>query len=181
VKCKLHTLIIWIASLYCVPVKSQSSVASPYKNSVSLLEGKWHLVASNFSTWIQGTKTDPGNVYSDFRIQGHSLRFNDLITFKKNNTVKKIKGKLKQKNSDKLEFVWRGKGVFFIFRSKWQVIASDSEGQWIALYSPGTLTSLEGVDIISREKGLPEKKIKDIIAHLNKLYIKKPVQALIKH
>ncbi|MGZ3883246.1 MAG: hypothetical protein ACXVPQ_00695 [Bacteroidia bacterium] len=174
----LRIVFVCFAGLVCGCSYAQSSVQGPFKYSVTLLEGKWHIAASNFSTWTQGTKTDPGNVYSDFRIKGSALQFSDLITFKKNGEVRKIKGKLKQKKSDKLEFIWRGKGLLFVFRSKWKIIASDSEGQWIALYSPGTLTSPEGVDIISRQHQPSEKKVKEIISHLDKTYVKKPVQVL---
>lgn len=148
-----------------------------FKQSKSLLEGKWHVAASNFSSWTSGTKTEPGNVYSDFKIKRGKLVFNDLISYKKNGVLHTIKGKLKQKKSDKAEFIWRGKGLLFIFRSKWKIVASDAEGEWIALYSPGTLTSPEGVDIIARQRHLSEKKIKDILSHINP-YIKKPVQPI---
>ncbi|MBK7667359.1 MAG: hypothetical protein IPJ32_08435 [Sphingobacteriaceae bacterium] len=98
--------------------------------------------------------------------------------YSKNKKPKQIKGKDKQKKSDELKFAWRGKGLLGLFKSNWRVIASDKEGRWIAIYSTKTLVSPEGVDIIARKKSLSESEIKGIIEHLDKTYVKKPIEIL---
>lgn len=149
-----------------------------FKYSKSLLEGKWYVVATNFPMWLAKKNSDPNFNYTNFREKNGKLIFDDRVIYSKNKTPKKIKGKDKQKHSDELKFSWRGKGLLALFKSNWRVIASDKEGRWIAIYSTKTLVSPEGVDIIARKKELSGKEIHSIISHLDKTYIKKPIEIL---
>ncbi len=151
---------------------------SKYKYSKALLEGKWYVVATNFPMWLDKKNTDPNFNYTNFREKKGKLIFDDCVMYSKNKSPKKIKGKDKQKHSDELKFAWRGKGLLALFKSNWRVIASDKEGRWIVIYSTKTLVSPEGVDVIARKKDLSEKEIHSILAHLDKKYIKKPIQVL---
>ncbi len=151
---------------------------SKFKYSVALLEGKWFVVATNFPMWLEAKNTEPNFNYTNFREKKGKLVFDDCVLYSKNKSPKKIKGKDKQKNNEELKFSWRGKGLLALFKSNWRVIASDKEGRWIAIYSTKTLVSPEGVDIIARKKDLSEHEIKAIIAHLEKSYIKKPIEIL---
>lgn len=128
--------------------------------------------------WLDAKNTDPNFNYTNFREKNGKLIFDDCVMYSKNKSPKKIKGKDKQKRSDELKFAWRGKGLLALFKSNWRVIANDKEGRWIVIYSTKTLVSPEGVDIIARKKNLSEAEIKGIISHLDKTYIKKPVEIL---
>lgn len=128
--------------------------------------------------WLDKKNTDPNFNYTNFREKKGKLIFDDCVMYSKNKSPKKIKGKDKQKHSDELKFAWRGKGLLALFKSNWRVIASDKEGRWIVIYSTKTLVSPEGVDVIARKKDLSEKEIHSILAHLDKKYIKKPIQVL---
>jgi lipocalin len=143
-----------------------------------LLEGKWYVVATNFSMWLDTKNTDPNFNYTNFREKNEKLIFDDCVMYSKNKNPKQIRGQDKQKRSDELKFSWRGKGLLVFFKSNWSVIASDKEGRWLAIYSTKTLVSPEGVDIIARKKNLSEAEIKGIISHLDKAYIKKPIEIL---
>ena len=143
-----------------------------------LVEGKWHVVATNFPMWLDGKNLDPSFNYSNFKMNDGKLKFDDVLIYSKKGKEKKIKGKDKQKEAGKLKFKWRGKGLLGLFASKWQVIASDAEGQWMVIYSTATLVSPEGIDVLSRNKKLPEKQVKDIIEHLQSSLIKKSIQIL---
>jgi hypothetical protein len=151
---------------------------SKYKYSKALLEGKWYVVATNFPMWLDKKNTDPNFNYTNFREKNDKLIFDDRVMYSKNGSPKKIKGKDKQKHSEELKFSWRGKGLLALFQSNWRIIASDKEGRWLVIYSTRTLVSPEGVDVIARKKDLSEKEIHAILAHLDKKYIKKPIQIL---
>lgn len=177
---------VFFIFLYVAVTPAQSKHHSPktekiegkFGYSVSLLEGRWYVVATNFSLWLNGAYSNPGNNYTNFRIRNNKLRFDDLIVFSKEGKEKNLKGKLVQKDPVKLDFIWRGKGLFFIYKSKWRVIANDSEGGWIVLYSAKTFTSPEGIDILSRNKKMSDNEIKNIIAHIDKIYLKKEMRIL---
>ena len=151
---------------------------SKYKYSKSLLEGKWYVVATNFPMWLDKKNTDPNFNYTNFREKKRKLIFDDCVIYAKNKKPKQLKGKDKQKHSDKLKFAWRGKGLLALFKSNWRVISSDKEGRWIVIYSTKTLVSPEGVDIIARKKDISETEIRGIISHLDKKYIKKTIEVL---
>ena len=136
------------------------------------------MVATNFPMWLDEKNSDPNFNYTNFREKNGKLIFDDCVMYSKSKSTKKIKGKDKQKHSDELKFSWRGKGLLVLFKSNWRVIASDKEGRWLAIYSTKTLVSPEGVDIIARKKDLSEKEIHGILAHLDKAYIKKPIEIL---
>lgn len=157
---------------------SKTNAQSKFKYSISLLEGKWFVVATNFPMWLESKNTNPNFNYTNFKEKNGKLIFDDCVMYSKNKSPKKIKGKDKQKNSDELKFFWRGNGLLGLFKSKWKVIASDNEGRWIAIYSSRTLVSPEGVDIVARNKNLSESEIKGIISHLDKAFIKKPIEIL---
>jgi hypothetical protein len=143
-----------------------------------LLEGKWHVVASNFPMWLDGKNLNPTFNYTNFKTNNELLKFDDLVLYSKNGKEKKIKGRDKQKEKGKLKFQWRGKGLLGLFVSRWQVVANDAEGQWIAVYATATLVSPESLDILSRNKKMPEHQLKDIISHIKAEYTKKPIQVL---
>lgn len=165
-------------SFFAVVVFTYAQNDSKYKYSKSLLEGKWYVAATNFSMWLDAKNTDPNFNYTNFREKNGKLLFDDCVMYFKNKSPKQIKGRDKQKKSDELKFVWRGKGFLALFKSKWRVIASDKEGRWIAIYSTKTLVSPDGVDIIARKKNLSEGEIKGIISHLDKIYTKKEIKIL---
>ena len=165
-------------SFFAASVLVNGQSDSKYKYSKSLLEGKWYVVATNFPMWLDKKNTDPNFNYTNFREKNGKLIFDDCVMYSKNKAPKKIKGKDKQKQPDELKFAWRGKGLLALFKSNWRVVASDKEGRWIAIYSTKTLVSPEGVDIIARKADLSEKEIHGILAHMDKTYIKKPIQIL---
>src|ERR1700740_2506083 len=101
---------------------------------MSLLEGKWYVVASNFPMWMDKKNTGPNFNYTNFREKNGKLIFDDCVMYSKNKSPKKIKGKDKQKHSDELKLSWRGKGLLILFKSNWRVIASDKEGRWLVIY-----------------------------------------------
>lgn len=147
-----------------------------YKYSRSLLEGKWYVVATNFPMWLDTKNRNPNFNYTSFREKNGKLVFDDCVMYSNNKSPRQIKGKDKQKKADELKFIWRGKGLLTLFKSNWKVIANDKEGRWIVIYSTKTLVSPEGIDIIARNKNITESEIKGIISHLDKAYIRKPIE-----
>jgi hypothetical protein len=168
---------IIIAAIAFLNTNAQSKSLN-YKYSISLLEGKWFVVATNFPMWLDTKNTNPNFNYTNFREKNEKLLFDDCVMYSKNKSPKQIKGKDKQKYMSELRFIWRGKGLLGLFKSRWKVIANDKEGRWIAIYSARTLVSPEGVDIVARTKNLSENEIKGIISHLDRSCIKKPIEIL---
>lgn len=142
------------------------------------MKGRWYIQASNFKLWLDGKYSIPGNNYTNFRLKNKKLRFDDLLIFYKGEKENHIKGKLVQKDENKLDFVWKGKGLFFWMKSKWRIVASDAEGQWIVLYSTKTATSPEGMDVMSKNKKMSEKEVREIISHVDKKYVTKEMHIL---
>jgi hypothetical protein len=169
----------WISFFdFSMLYSQQKKTEGKFAYASSLMQGRWYIAATNFKLWLNGKYSGPGNNYTNFRIKNNKLRFDDLLIFYSGEKENHLKGKLVQKNENKPDFVWRGKGLFFWMKSKWRIVASDTEGQWIVLYSTKTATSPEGMDILSRNKKMPEKEIKNIISHIDVAYIKKPLRIL---
>ena len=157
-------------------IRSQNDPKQKYIQT--LIEGKWYLVATNFPMWLNGKSKDPEYNYSNFKLKKDKLEFDDKVMYTKNGSAQEIKGKDKQKKAGELAFSRREKGLLSRFKNNWKVIASDREGRWIVIYSAKNLMSPEGVDIVARNKSLTEKEIKDIIGHLDKSYIGRPIEVL---
>ena len=124
-----------------------------------LLAGTWFVVSSNFPMWLKGNKTDPQFHYTVTERRGLTV-LEDKVTYLKKGSPKSIHGYDKPENGNK--FTWRGYGLLSIAKSKWEVRLMDEDHQWAVIYFSKTLFTPEGVDIISRNKGLSDKTILEI-------------------
>lgn len=157
---------------------SESHSHDPLQKLEATLGGKWFVVASNFPMWLDAKNTNPAFTYSDFRMEKNELLFDDLVTYKKDGKEKKIKGTDHQEG-DQPKFVWKGKGLLGLVRSKWQVLATDPKGQWLVISFEKTLATPAGVDLLSRQQRMAEKEIKSILALIDpKLSKKRMIQLL---
>ncbi|RYE23533.1 MAG: hypothetical protein EOP51_10210 [Sphingobacteriales bacterium] len=113
------------------------------------LAGTWFVVGSNFPMWLKGDKHNPTFNYTVVEKRGEEV-LKDEVKYDKNVKQKVIAGTDHLNKEDKQTFTWRGKGLLFIAKSKWQVKLMDEHGQWAVIYFSKTLFTPEGVDIISR-------------------------------
>ena len=130
------------------------------ENLLTLLVGTWFIHSTNFSMWLKGDKVNPTFNYSLVIKKEHVLL--DEVKYLKNGKEKSIVGFDTQDPKDTTAFVWRGKGLLHLLKSKWKVALLDDSGQWAVIWFSKTLFTPEGVDIISRTPSLSPEIIQQI-------------------
>jgi Lipocalin-like domain len=121
-------------------------------NILHTLVGTWFICATNFPMWLKGNKTHPTFHYSLVAHKERTLL--DEVKYLQNGKSKTITGYDTQDSSDPMAFVWRGKGLLRLLKSKWKVALIDPSGQWAVIWFSKTLFTPEGVDVISRTPAL---------------------------
>ncbi|WP_420150841.1 hypothetical protein [Spirosoma sp.] len=130
---------------------------------IHTLIGTWFICSSNFPMWLKGDKTNPTFTYSITDKKAGVNVLLDEVRYRKAGKVKTLTGFDYQDESDSAAFVWRGKGILSVVRSKWKVVLIDPAGQWAVIWFSKTLFTPEGVDIISRTPTLPAETQQHII------------------
>ena len=111
--------------------------------------------------WLKGDKTNPTFNYTATTRKGEKVLL-DEVKYLKKGKEKTITGYDYQNDKDSTAFVWRGKGILSLLKSKWRVALIDPEGQWAVIAFSKTLFTPEGVDIISRTPAISEGTMKEI-------------------
>lgn len=142
-----------------------------YKQSKKLLNGTWHVLATNCNELVNCDRDTVKLVFSDFKIKDGRMTFKESLVYYKNKSRVVQKGLNLQKTQIQLNFIWTGLGPFDIFNRKWRVIASDSEGQWLVVQFYKTKTKFKGIAVIARKKDASEEQLKDIITYVTKSYL----------
>lgn len=114
--------------------------------------------------WLKGDKTAPAFHYA---IVGEG-KLSDEVTYLKKGKTKSIKGTDYQDKADSLQFVWKGKGLLRVLKSRWRIALMDPEGQWVVICFSKTLFTPAGADIISRSKQLPQSTLEVIKTQMRK-------------
>lgn len=125
-----------------------------------MLLGTWFIHSTNFPMWLKGDKVHPTFNYSIVSKKENVLL--DEVKYLKNGKEKSIVGYDTQDPNDATAFVWRGKGLLSLLKSKWKVALMDDSGQWAVIWFSKTLFTPEGVDIISRTPSLSPDIIRQI-------------------
>jgi len=128
------------------------------------LVGTWFICVTNFPMWLKGNKTHPTFNYSLVANQERTLL--DEVKYRKNGKLATITGYDLQDSTDPTTFIWRGKGILSLLKSKWKVALLDSSGQWAVIWFSKTLFTPEGVDIISRTPTLSPTILQEIKAQM---------------
>ncbi|GAB3717304.1 hypothetical protein GCM10027592_59310 [Spirosoma flavus] len=131
-------------------------------NLIPALLGTWFIFSTNFPMWLKGDKLNPTFTYSRTDKKANSNVLLDEVKYLKNGKTKTLTGYDCQDESDSTAFVWRGKGLLSLLRSKWNVAMIDPNGQWAVIWFSKTLFTPEGVDIISRNPQLSSETLKHI-------------------
>lgn len=121
------------------------------------LAGTWHVVATNFPMWLDGTKKHPTFHYG---VLGEG-KLSDTVRYVEDGEVGAIEGIDTQHGR---RFTWRGLGLLVLFASEWEVAAMDPAGEWAVISFSKTLATPEGVDVIVRTKGPVPQAARDAIA-----------------
>jgi hypothetical protein len=126
------------------------------------LIGTWLIVGSNFPMWVKGDKLSPSFTYTLTQRRGKQVLY-DEVSYLEKGKKKVIRGYDHQDPSNEKAFTWRGKGLLFIAKSKWQVKLMDDKDGWAVIWFSKTLFTPEGVDIICRSRPAdPEKLMAEI-------------------
>lgn len=128
---------------------------------LQFLIGTWFICSTNFPMWTKGDKLHPTFNYTLEEKKGEKVLF-DEVKYTKNGKDKSIKGYDYQDQNDPSRFTWRGKGLLFIAKSKWQVVLKDPKGNWAVIYFSKTLFTPEGVDVICRKPKLEDAEFIEI-------------------
>lgn len=161
-----------------VAIAQEDGPPHAYKQSKKLLNGTWHILASNCPVLVSSDRDTTKLVFSDFKIKNNRMTFNESLVYYKNKKRNVQKGNNLQKTQMQLNFIWTGRGDFDIFDRKWRVIASDSEGQWLVVQFYKTKTKFKGIAVVGRKKDISDKQLEDIITYVAKSYLMPSLQTL---
>ncbi len=114
------------------------------------LEGKWHIILTNFPMWLQGDKKNPNFNYKMVERDG-IIYLIDEVKYTQKGRTKSINGFDKPLNIENTSFEWRGNGLLSLLSSKWQILYLDSANQWAIIYFESTLFTPKGYDVICRD------------------------------
>lgn len=114
------------------------------------LEGKWHVILTNFPMWLKGDKQSPNFNYKMAESDG-VIGLLDEVKYTQKGRTKSINGFDKSLNIENTSFEWRGNGLLSLLSSKWQILYLDSTKQWAIIYFEPTLFTPKGYDVICRE------------------------------
>lgn len=114
--------------------------------------GTWHVGASTFPMWLDGTRASPTFTYSEPQLREGRVTLRDVVSYQRNGQLETIEGVDVQHATTPSHFTWSGRGFLAAFTSEWDVVFLDAErGLAIITFSP-TLATPAGLDVISREK-----------------------------
>ena len=112
-----------------------------------LLPGTWRVVASNFPMWLGEDRLDP--TFSYGLLGTEPLRLSDDVAYTTpGGDVKHIVGVDQWRGNG---FVWRGKGLLKIARSRWAISGTNDDQTVVAIRFEKTLFTPAGIDILVRE------------------------------
>ncbi|CAN5618024.1 hypothetical protein BH10ACT7_BH10ACT7_28460 [soil metagenome] len=118
-----------------------------------ILPGTWVIAATNFPMWLTGERQDPTFTYG--LVSTDPLVLSDEVSF--TTAEGEAKSILGQDTWQGEEFVWRGKGLLKVAKSRWTVTGSSEDGEVIAIHFTKSIATPAGIDIIVREgSAVPE-------------------------
>ena len=136
--------------------------------SLTALEGRWHIVLSNFPMWTKGNKTEPTFNYSVTTKGGDTVLL-DEVKYMKKGKEKSILGYDHVKDRTNTSFVWRGKGLLSLLKSKWEILYMEPHCAWMIIHFRKTLFTPEGYDVVARDKSLTGPEMKAVKEKLKEL------------
>ncbi|PBQ34402.1 hypothetical protein CNR22_22360 [Sphingobacteriaceae bacterium] len=126
------------------------------------LIGTWFINYTNFPMWTKGDKLNPTFTYTLIKKKEGSELLFDEVKYKKKTKIRTIKGFDHPDKQDSSAFVWKGKGILSLLKSKWKVALKDEGGEWAVIYFSKTAFTPKGVDVISRHCSLSETQLEKI-------------------
>lgn len=154
---------------FCFCLLYNSVLFSQNPLALEILQGTWYIHFSNFPMWLKGDKTNPTFNYTIEKQDGIEGLKDEVIYLKKGKQ-KSIVGFDKSTNTTNTQFVWRGRGLLSLLKSKWQVLYVDPTNTWAVIGFEKTLFTPSGYDVISKNKQISsdfEEIVKGKLKELN--------------
>jgi lipocalin len=117
------------------------------------LEGKWYVQYTNFPMWLKGDKQQPTFNYSILQ-KNKMIGLYDEVRYIQNGKEKSIVGFDTPLSTDNTKFSWRGKGLLYLFVSKWQILYVNDINTWAIIGFEKTLATPKGYDVITRSENI---------------------------
>lgn len=121
------------------------------KNLLHTLAGTWLIHSTNFPMWLKGDKTNPTFNYTVATDKNGAEILLDEVKYQQAGKTKTISGYDYPDEADPMAFIWRGKGILGLVKSRWRIALLDTEKQWAVVVFDRTLFTPSGMDIIGRK------------------------------
>ncbi|MFT3706471.1 MAG: hypothetical protein QM817_02275 [Archangium sp.] len=115
------------------------------------LEGTWHVGASTFPMWLDGSRRTPTFTYSRIVTREGRVSMDDRVAYvTASGESATIDGVDVQHATVPTHFTWSGRGFLAAFTSEWDVVSIDAQGRYAIITFGATLATPAGLDVISR-------------------------------
>ena len=140
----------------CAVTPLRLAVTPPTLAAASL-EGTWHVQATTFPMWLEGTKRAPRFTYSNPITQEGVSTLDDQVSYEDRGETGTIEGIDTQSARVPTHFTWRGRGVLALFKSEWDLVYRSPDGSWAVITFSPTLATPAGLDVISRSPTMDDE------------------------
>lgn len=131
------------------------------------IEGRWYIHATNFPMWKSKSKSDQSFTYTLKTKKNGKKYFLDQVRYLQNKSKKTITGYDYQNQTHPNKFTWKGKGILFFAKSKWQFDIVAADKSWALISFSKTAFTKQGVDVISRSQEISAETMNEIIDAIN--------------
>jgi hypothetical protein len=131
--------------------------------------GIWYIVATSYGFWkrrIHPTVTY-GEVAGDPRALSDRLDFEVRKPWRGSYEPAVLEG-IDRQDGEPGRFVWRGRGLLRVIRSRWCVVAVGEQYDWAVTYfARSNVGTAPGVDIYARTAALPAGRVREILSQVS--------------
>jgi hypothetical protein len=125
----------------------------------TLLPGNWSVAASNFPLWLAGDRLTPSLTYAVR--SADPLVLDEYVSYRTpSGAEKRILGRDKWAGD---HFLWRGRGLFGLFSSRWSVVGVSDDGSVAVIRFTKSMATPAGIDIVVRD-GAEQPELRATIA-----------------
>ena len=125
-----------------------------------VLPGSWTVRATNFPMWLGGDRLNPRFTYG--LLGDAPLTLSDDVSYSTREGVEKHVIGTDRWSRD--TFVWRGKGLLNLAKSRWTIVGASEDGSALTIRFEPTVATPAGIDVIVRE-GVDLPELRTTVAH----------------
>jgi hypothetical protein len=124
---------------------------TPSQLDATSVLGTWHVGASTFPMWLDGTRTSPTFTYSELVRRDGRVTMRDVVSYQRHGQLETLEGLDVQHARTPSHFSWSGRGFLAAFTSEWDVVFLDAQRGLAIITFSRTLATPAGLDVIWRE------------------------------